>query len=134
MWGVSRIGRSPIDVSTSVRAVIAAALALSGLAIAVWGFLAFRRAKTTVDPRKPANASVLVSTGVYSLTRNPMYVGLLFVLLGWATFLFSLWALAGPLAFVLYIGRFQIRPEERALTALFGATFSVYAARVRRWL
>ena len=134
MWGVALVSRPPIDVSTLVRAVLASALALAGGVISLSGIVAFRRAKTTVNPTKPQNTSSLVTTGVYSFTRNPMYVGLLFVVLGWAAFLFSPWALVGPLAFVLYIGRFQIEPEERALTALFGATFSTYAARVHRWL
>jgi len=50
-----------------------------------------------------------------------MYLGLLFVVIGWAAFLFSLWALVGPVAFALYITRFQIQPEERVLGGLFGA-------------
>jgi protein-S-isoprenylcysteine O-methyltransferase Ste14 len=134
MWGVSLIGRPPLDVPTLVRVFLGAALALAGGVISLSGVIAFRRAKTTVNPLKPQNASSLVTTGVYGFTRNPMYVGLLFVLLGWAAFLFSPWALVGPLAFVLYIGRFQIAPEERALVALFGPAFITYAARVRRWL
>ena len=134
MWGVSLISPPPFDVPTLVRVFLGAALALAGGVVSLSGVIAFRRAKTTVNPLKPQNASSLVTTGVYRLTRNPMYVGLLFVLLGWATFLLSPWALVGPLAFVLYIGRFQIKPEERALLALFGAAFTTYATRVRRWL
>jgi protein-S-isoprenylcysteine O-methyltransferase Ste14 len=63
-----------------------------------------------------------------------MYVGLLFVLAGWGVYLASAWSLIGPVAFVLYMNRFQIAPEERALSALFGAEYADYASKVRRWL
>jgi len=76
---------------------------------------------------------MLVTGGIYRFTRNPMYVGLLLVLVAWATFLSSLWTLVGPLAFVLYITRFQIKPEESALATLFGQPYADYRAKVRRW-
>jgi len=56
------------------------------------------------------------------------------MLLAWAIFLSSAWALVGPVAFVLYINRFQIKPEERALAAMFGTEYAEYKGRVRRWL
>jgi protein-S-isoprenylcysteine O-methyltransferase Ste14 len=74
------------------------------------------------------------TTDMKGFTRNPMYLGLLFVLLGWAIFLSNLLALAGIPAFVLYMNRFQIGPEERALTARFGEDFAIYKTRVRRWI
>ena len=83
---------------------------------------------------KPQAASSLVIVGVYKLTRNPMYLGLSLVLLGWAVFLWSAWALLGPIVFIAYISRFQIAPEERVLATLFGAEYSAYKAKVRRWL
>ncbi len=83
---------------------------------------------------KPEAASTLVCSGVYRVTRNPMYLGLLLVLTGWAVHLSCAWTLIGPLAFKLYIDRFQIAPEERALSGKFGADYSAYATRVRRWL
>ncbi len=134
MWALSLVSRHPVDVSTFARMVLGAALALAGGAISVSGVLAFRRAKTTVNPMKPQNTSSLVDSGIYRFTRNPMYLGLAIVLVAWALFLFSPWALVGPLAFVLYINRFQIAPEERALAALFGADFTTYTTKVRRWL
>jgi hypothetical protein len=93
-----------------------------------------QRAKTTINPFKPQNSTALVTSGVYRFTRNPMYLGLTLIVLGWATFLCSVWALAGPVLFVLYISRFQIEPEERILSAKFGAAYSDYVSRVRRWL
>lgn len=63
-----------------------------------------------------------------------MYVGLLFILIAWAVFLSSAWALLGSLAFVLYMNRFQIAPEERVLSAMFTADYFAYKSSVRRWL
>jgi protein-S-isoprenylcysteine O-methyltransferase Ste14 len=71
---------------------------------------------------------------VYRFTRNPMYVGLAMLLFAWAAWLWSAWALPGPPAFVLYISRFQIAPEERMLSRKFGDDFASYCAKVRRWL
>ena len=117
-----------------VRLVAFMVIALVGGATALAGDLEFKRARTTINPFKPENSTALVTSGIYRFTRNPMYVGLTLVLLGWAAFLCSAWALLGPIVFVLYIGRFQIVPEERALSAKFGAAYTEYMARVRRWL
>jgi len=133
MWGISRV--TPVfEVATAYRIWAAIAIATAGVFFAISGVVAFRRARTTINPLKPESASSLVGSGVYRITRNPMYVGLLLVLVAWATFLAAPFALAGPLAFVLYIGRFQIAPEEVALTKLFGAGYAEYKAKVRRWL
>jgi protein-S-isoprenylcysteine O-methyltransferase Ste14 len=133
MWAISRAGAPPA-ISLGLRLGCALAIALGGGAIAIAGERAFHRARTTVNPMKPQAASSLVTTGVFRMTRNPMYLGLLSVLLAWAVFLCSAWALAGPPAFVLYISRFQIAPEERVLAAKFGETYCAYTEKVRRWL
>ena len=112
-------------------AVVVAAL---GAAVALGGVVSFHRARTTVNPLKPESSSALVSSGVYSLTRNPMYLGMALVLLAWAVYLSSVWTMLGPVLFVLYITRFQIIPEERVLDGLFGAHFAEYKKRVRRWI
>jgi len=116
------------------RSLGAALLVLTGVIISGLGVASFRRAKTTVNPMNPGSASVLVDRGIYRLTRNPMYLGFLVVLLGWAFFLSNLVALLPLPAFISYMNRFQIEPEEKALVALFGQTFVAYQTRVRRWL
>ena len=118
----------------NVRVFVALALAGLGAAFDLAGMLAFRKAKTTINPLTPQRSSAVVTHGVYRLTRNPMYVGLVLILLGLAVYLASPWALLGPLAFGAFITRFQIQPEERALTARFGTAYTDYCARVRRWL
>ena len=133
MWGVSLIAPL-LEVPARFRVILAITVGLVGGAFSLAGIVSFRRAETTVNPMKPEAASSLVSSGIYRVTRNPMYVGLLFVLVAWAAFLSSAWALLGALAFFLYIGRFQITPEERVLAKLFVAEYSDYKTRVRRWL
>ncbi len=114
--------------------VLSALVALLGAGTCLAGVLAFRQARTTVDPMHPSAASALVVKGIYHRTRNPMYLGFLLVLLAWALFLAKLSAwLVLPL-FVLYLNRFQIAPEERALRERFGPAFDAYIAQVRRWL
>jgi len=117
-----------------LRLGAALAFACVGLVLDLAGLISFMQAKTAVNPLKPASASSLVSSGIYRLTRNPMYLGLLLMLLGWATFLANGLAYFIAPLFVLYINRFQIHPEERVLLQKFGARFSAYKARVRRWL
>jgi protein-S-isoprenylcysteine O-methyltransferase Ste14 len=133
MWAVSKF--PPVfAIPHMVRLAVAIALAAGGVAIALGGVASFRRARTTVNPLKPESSVALVSTGVYAFTRNPMYLGMLLVVVAWAAYLSGLWSLLGPLVFGLYITRFQILPEERVLDRLFGAPFADYKQRVRRWL
>ena len=133
MWGIAKITPT-LELPLFIRLTVASAIALVGIGFALAGVIAFERARTSIDPRKPDMATSLVCSGVYRVTRNPMYVGLVFVLVAWAVVLSCAWALLGPLAFILYIGRFQIRPEERVLSAMFGTDYAAYKSRVRRWL
>ena len=114
--------------------VIGSALCAAGVSIAALGVASFRRAKTTLNPMKPEKASALVNSGIYQYSRNPMYLGILLVLLGWAVFMSNALAFVFLPVFVLYLNRFQIGPEERALGSAFGQEFAAYKAKVRRWL
>jgi len=133
MWGISLLAPL-LEVPTFIRVTAAAAIALAGFGVSLAGIISFRRARTTINPMKPETTTSLVCSGIYRLTRNPMYVGLLFVLVAWAVFLSCAWALLGPAAFVLYMNRFQIAPEERVLSALFDTGYAAYKSGVRRWL
>ena len=113
---------------------LAAAVAAAGVAVGICGALQFRRARTTVNPLKPGEATALVTGGIYRWTRNPMYLGMALALLGWGLYLGNFGALVLIGAFVSYIDRLQIDPEEVALEARFGEAFTTYRKRVRRWL
>jgi protein-S-isoprenylcysteine O-methyltransferase Ste14 len=133
MWGIAAL--APLIAAPAfIRVVAAVIITLLGGAFSIAAIISFRLARTTINPMKPETTTSLVRSGVYRLTRNPMYVGLLFLLVAWAVFLSSGWSLLGPLAFVLYMNRFQIAPEERALSAMFGTEYSAYKSTVRRWL
>lgn len=95
---------------------------------------AFRKARTTVNPIRIEQASTLVTTGIYRVTRNPMYLGMVLMLAAWAVWLGGIPVWLGPVTLLLWLDRFQIRPEERAMQTLFGAEFDAYRARTRRWL
>ena len=133
MWGVSawgpRLAFPPLLGYGAMSLLVAA-----GIAFDLSAVFAFRRSRTTVNPFAPQRSSALVTGGVYRITRNPMYVGMALLLLAWAVHLSALLPWVGIVVFVLYITRFQIQPEERALAGLFGAPYAAYVARVRRWL
>lgn len=132
MW-LTASSSPTIDLGDALRMALAILFGVIGLVMALLGFKAFGEAKTTINPVKIDAASSLVTTGVYRYTRNPMYLGLTFLLVAWAVYLAAPMTLLGPMAFVLYITRFQIIPEERALSRIFGQPYDDYCARVRRW-
>jgi protein-S-isoprenylcysteine O-methyltransferase Ste14 len=109
-------------------------LGVAGVALALAGVVEFRRRRTTVNPLRPEDSSTVVATGIYRFTRNPMYLGMLLVLVAWTLFLASAAAASALPFFVLWMNRFQIGPEERILAASFGAAYTSYLAKVRRWL
>ena len=133
MWLASMVVAS-VGVPFGVRLGAAIVLACVGLSFGSAAMLSFVRARTTMNPTKPSATSTLVTGGVFRLTRNPMYLSLLLYLLAWAAYLANwLSALLVPV-FVVYINELQIKPEERALSALFGEEYASYKGTVRRWL
>ena len=132
MWGLSLA--AALEVPLALRAGAAMLPALAGIALGAIGLWSFARAQTTFDPHRPEEARVLVTTGIYARTRNPMYLGMLALTGAWAVFLSSPLSLAGSVLFALYITRFQIVPEERILTKLFGEQYASYRAKTRRWI
>ena len=128
-WSVPKLG-----FEVPGRNYIAGGMALVGALVSILGVVSFKRAKTTVNPMKPESTSSLVVAGIYRVTRNPMYLGFLLILLGWAAYLSNVLASLPVVGFVVYMTLFQIRPEERALEALFGPEFADYKGRVRRWI
>jgi len=133
MWGVSSLQPLfPLDLR--YRQFVVVVLGVAGITFDFLGLLVFLRSKTTINPMTPHKTSTLVTGGIYRITRNPMYVGLALLLTAWAIHLDSLRTFLGPPLFILYIGQFQIQPEEKVLKRIFGEEYAMYAARVRRWL
>jgi protein-S-isoprenylcysteine O-methyltransferase Ste14 len=140
MWlaagGMWLLARATPALTLAAPAVSLAAVPffIAGIALIAWARVHLARAGTTWSPLAPDRAAALVTDGPYRWSRNPIYLGLLLVLLGVAALLRSPVALVLAAAFVAYEDRFQIRPEERALQARFGSEFERYMARTRRWI
>ena len=95
---------------------------------------AFRKKQTTVNPLKPDSASSLVTSGVFKITRNPMYLAMLLVLVGLTFQQNAPGGILCAVLFIIYITKFQIVPEEEAMSKLFGDMFDDYKNKVRRWI
>ena len=98
------------------------------------GVAAIRRNKTTVTPFAPDQISSLVTTGIYRISRNPMYLGFLLALSGWGIYLgnWASWILLPT--YVACMNYFQIQAEERILLARFSSHFLAYCNKARRWV
>lgn len=107
---------------------------ITGITIDLWSVGLFWKQKTTVNPLKPDNSKSIVEDGMYQYSRNPMYLGMLIILLGIAILLGSLLPLICLPLFVLIITTQQIIPEEMILSNKFGQPYLDYKHRVRRWL
>lgn len=127
-WGLSEVW-APLGPAWRWPGV---GLAAAGIGLMLWSAAAFRRAETTIVPRREPSA--LVSAGPYRFSRNPIYLADLMLLAGW-----SLW-LGAPLGLLLLwplkavLERRFVLPEERLLSDRLGAPYREYCARVRRWL
>lgn len=133
VWALAAVPPT-IDLVEGLRLAIVLIISLTAVLFGVSGLIGFLRAQTTVNPHRPEGASRLVTSGVYRFTRNPMYLALALILTALAVWLETPWGLLGVVGFILYMSRYQIVPEERALTTLFGDEYLRYCARVRRWI
>lgn len=123
-------GRRP-----SPGALLAAGALATASAGLIWSSVAaFRNAGTTVDPLAVERAESLVTTGVFNVTRNPMYVGMAGFLLAHSVLRRSGAGILPVGLFVVVLDQLQIPAEEQALRTRFGHAFSVYRLRVPRWL
>jgi len=133
MWLVA-LATPAFAFRTPLSEFVAGSIALAGLLLNAYPKILFKRAGTSINPMRPRAATNLVTSGVYRYTRNPMYVGHALILLGVAIYLCNeLSFLALPLH-ILYITRFQIQPEERALSTRFPQEYAAYVSAVPRWV
>jgi protein-S-isoprenylcysteine O-methyltransferase Ste14 len=128
---IDRAAPLPI-VPTAIAAWLGGALVLVGLALSGLSVREFRKAKTTIQPNRPA--STLVATGPFRYSRNPMYLALSIVQIGLGVWINSAWVLVLLVPALIWIRRSVIAREERHLRAKFGEAYLAYQARVRRWL
>lgn len=133
MWLVAHSAYA-VTIAIPYALVIALLIAAAGALTAATAIRQFGKAETTVNPLQPDAATALVDHGIFGKTRNPMYVGLLLLLSGWAVWLQSAANVLVLAGFVLTITELQIKPEEAALQKIFGETYTDYCKRVRRWI
>ena len=133
MWGCKLLKPFP-PFAFPGQGIVALVLAVVGIGIIAFAVGLFSQAKTTVDPRSPEKGAALVTRGVYGFTRNPMYLAMAFGLLGMAIWTGQYLNFLIVAAFVWFMTRYQIKPEEEFLRARYGEQFREYENRVRRWL
>lgn len=109
-------------------------IVLLGIIVIVAGVFQFKQSRTTLDPRQPNKTSKLVTGGIYKLTRNPMYLGMALIVLAASLHFISIYSFLCWFAFLAYITRFQIVPEEHVIMQIFGQEYQDYQAQVRRWI
>jgi protein-S-isoprenylcysteine O-methyltransferase Ste14 len=109
-------------------------LYFAGLIILILAVGLFKKQNTTVNPIKIENASSLVTSGIFKYSRNPMYLGMVMILLGLALMFNVIGGILFTLLFAIYITKYQIRPEEEVMERLFGEDFLKYKNSARMWL
>jgi protein-S-isoprenylcysteine O-methyltransferase Ste14 len=119
---------------TVLRMYVGIGISQASAVLVLIALATFWRARTTINPLDPTRAAHLVTGGVFRMSRNPMYLSLLLLLVAYAVRIDSPAVWLGPIAFIAYVTRFQIHPEERALEARFGEAYLRYRTRTRRWL
>ena len=126
-WPIARLLAAPWN-------RIGALPTAAGILVAAAAITQFSRARTTLNPLEPSRASSLVTSGIFAFSRNPMYLGLVLLLSGWALWLGTASPWFVPPLFAILIYWMQIVPEERALAALFAESYVAYRRRVGRWV
>ena len=114
--------------------ILSVLLLICGIIMIRIAFLSFKNHQTTINPLNLTKTSSLVNTGIFKYTRNPMYLGMIFILLSIALKFNLYGGLIVLFLFFSFITKFQIIPEEKAMEKLFGQEFKNYKKTTRRWL
>ena len=107
---------------------------LIGILILIIPVSKFIKSKTTIDPIKFKKVNKLVTSGIYKYSRNPMYLGLLLIVISSSILYLNIYSVITPMIFYYWINRFQIKREEIFLTEKFGKEYLLYMTRTRRWI
>ena len=107
---------------------------LIGIACFFFAIKLFNKHNTTISPLKPEKATSLIVSGIYMYSRNPMYLGMLFILISTSIRFNIIGGIISISTFIIYITKFQIIPEEEQLKRIFGEKFLNYKKKTRMWL
>lgn len=132
IWLLRNEGALPIK--HEVKAILGGGFVVLGIAFDLFGLMEFQKFKTTINPLNPNKTRAFVQTGIYSRTRNPMYLGMVFLLVGWSIINKASFGILIIPLFMKYIETFQIIPEEKILTEKFGKKYQDYCEKTGRWI
>ena len=107
---------------------------LFGMLILINPIFKFIKSRTTIDPIKFKKVNKLITSGIYKYSRNPMYLGLLMIVISTSIFYFNIFSITTPILFYFWINRFQIKREEIFLSEKFGKEYLLYMNKTRRWI
>lgn len=136
-WGIASVLLTylvplglPLD--PTLREVLAKSLVAPGTLILLWSQVTFWRAGTTTEHRQ--ETTTLVTSGPFRLSRNPIYVALVLLMIGIGFQFDTVWAILLALPVAAALRQLTVLPEERYLERRFGDTYQTYRRRVRRWV
>ena len=116
------------------QTLVSILILLIGILILILPVSKFIKSKTTIDPIKFKKVNKLVTSGIYKYSRNPMYLGLLLIVISSSILYLNIYSVMTPIFFYYWINRFQIKREEIFLTEKFGKEYVLYMTRTRRWI
>lgn len=133
--GLSMFAIVGYDIDAGIfRFVFAGSCWFIAILNAIFALRSFKKNRTTANPHHLERVTTLVTTGVFAYSRNPMYLSLVIMLIGWAVMLGSILTMGIIFLFLVYMTQFQIKPEEKMLAHKFGSEYKLYCSNVRRWL
>ena len=116
------------------RQIVSVIILIIGLIVIVSPVVDFIKSKTTVNPVKFKNVNRLVTTGIYRYSRNPMYLGMILIIISTTVYYLNFLSVFSPLIFYIWINKFQINREEIFLEEKFGGEYLKYKSKTRRWI
>ncbi len=122
------------DINNIIFYILSLFFIILGPFILISAVRSFKAEQTTINPININNASSLVISGVFKYSRNPMYLGMVFILLALSLRFNIVGGILFTFIFIMYITKFQIIPEEAAMKSIFGEDFNKYKNKTRRWI
>ncbi len=116
------------------QTLVSILILLIGILILTIPVTKFIKYKTTIDPIEFKKVNKLVTSGIYKYSRNPMYLGLLLIVISSSILYLNIFSVSTPIFFYYWINRFQIQREEIFLTEKFGKEYLSYKTKTRRWI
>ena len=122
------------SISIPYRTLFSIVILSIGILVIINPVVKFIKSKTTVNPVEFKNVEKLVTSGIYKYSRNPMYLGMIMIIISTAVYYLNFFSLLTPFIFYFWINRFQIKREEVFLEEKFGQEYLSYKTKTRRWI